>query len=288
MQTIEKSTDDISSIAARMLKTFQESVPERIQEDIPKEMMNLQDKVNNSAKAVLSIANLFDKAAEYLDASSSNIGRKGFMLVGEVKNFWLAMAAFVGEIEKMIEYSLDSSCVPMFKIMEAQVNEVSNNKAYSMKSKIRQQIYQSTLSVVGFALAVRQLANAYIDFSSKFIIPQINILAGYVLVSNSENELKCERRKFRACNLACRKDVDETVQNNRLMGKRRSILELDLGLNVHLSDVSEALEDALLAIIAFKSNGEIKKLRKPRDLEEESPKGVLNRLTEKLSKISAK
>uniref|UniRef100_A0A0M3IRP5 COP9 signalosome complex subunit 3 n=1 Tax=Ascaris lumbricoides TaxID=6252 RepID=A0A0M3IRP5_ASCLU len=121
------------------------------------------------------------------------------------------------------------------------------------------QIYQVALACVAYALSVRHLTDAYSAFSSEFLMPQMDAISRYPLVANSEIELAQAREQFKELNVACSKEIDRVVKTNRATCKRRSILELDFGLDLHLSDISADLDEFLTPIAQFKGRSSNKK-----------------------------
>ena len=64
----------------------------------------------------------------------------GFMLLEEVKQFWSAVVSFYNELQKMIEYTLDSSCNALISMANMQRAVAAKRTKFVLKSKHREEV----------------------------------------------------------------------------------------------------------------------------------------------------
>ncbi|KHN79745.1 hypothetical protein Tcan_16835 [Toxocara canis] len=259
MASIGKKTNDIPRTIGAVLALIElldlQCTPKKVRDELDR----LHHIIEECAQEAFTLEDLFQEAIKLADIKSAKLGRTGFMLLGEVKHFWEKIVAFCDEISKLIEYTLDSSCNAFVAIILEQVEKASSSTKFHLKDRSRHEIYQVSLACVAYALSVRHLTDAYSAFSTEFLMPQMDAISRYPLVAHSEIELAHAHDQFKESNLACNKEIDRIVKTNRATCKRRSILELDFGLDLHLSDISADLDEFLTPIAQFKQRAANKK-----------------------------
>uniref|UniRef100_A0A914ZXK6 Uncharacterized protein n=1 Tax=Parascaris univalens TaxID=6257 RepID=A0A914ZXK6_PARUN len=263
MNLIGKKTNDIPRTIGKALGLVEQMDKQSTANKIRDELKRLHNIIDDCAHDAFSLENLFQTAIQLADSKSARLGRSGFMLLGEVKHFWEKVVSFCREISKLIEYTLDSSCNALIAILLEQVENATVRSKFRLKDRVRHEIYQVALACVAYALSVRHLTDAYSAFSREFLMPQMDAISRYPVVVNSEIELAQAREQFKELNAACSKEIDRVVKTNRATTKRRSILELDFGLDLHLSDISADLDEFLTPIAQFKLRSGNKKLSSP-------------------------
>ncbi|VDK59424.1 unnamed protein product [Anisakis simplex] len=258
MDLIGSKTNEIPRTIAKVLSLLEQLSVQCEPDKIRDETKRLHATIDDCAQEAFILEDRFQMAIKLTDSTSAKLGRSGFMLLGDVKHFWERTVSFCGEISKLIEYTLDSSCNAFIAIILEQLDKISTKSKFRLKDRTRHEIYQISLACVAYALSVRHLTNAYSAFSNEFLLPQVNVISRYPLLGNSEIELAHAHDQFKEANMACMKEIDRVVKQNRATSKRRSILELDLGLDLHLSDISLDLDEFLTPIAEFKSHSHSK------------------------------
>uniref|UniRef100_A0A0N5AK50 Perilipin n=1 Tax=Syphacia muris TaxID=451379 RepID=A0A0N5AK50_9BILA len=233
-------------------------------EELPKPVKKLKEAVENAATQSSSLERHFSKTTKTLSSISSTIGRSGFMLLEQTKLFWSSLFKFYDEVRKMIEYTLTSSCNALINLINIQQYSASKSRKYTLKSKHRDEIYRASLSVIAYVLSIRHLANAYIRYSVQTIMPQLIAISRYPLVAHSEIELV--------------REMHQTLRGNRIVSRRKSILELDLGLQMHLSDMPSELDQFLTPIANFRKGQKDAKKKLTKQSSTKDSEAVLEKL----------
>ncbi|VDM46595.1 unnamed protein product [Toxocara canis] len=219
---------------------------------LPIQIKRIRGIVDDSAREADSLESRFQKAMQLMSDRSSSIGRAGFSLLAEVRIFWSAVISFCKELSKLVQYTLDSSCNAFIATLHAQFDVASKQNKFAIKQKARDEIYHTSIAMIAYALSARHLANAYIRYSGRFIMPQINTIARYPMLATNEIEFAKAQRQFKEYNVACERETNRIITMNGTTNKRRSILELDMGLNLHISDIGADLDVFLPAVADFR------------------------------------
>uniref|UniRef100_A0A914ZRZ4 BRO1 domain-containing protein n=1 Tax=Parascaris univalens TaxID=6257 RepID=A0A914ZRZ4_PARUN len=276
MAIIKHDMNEIPQAIRDVLELLSQHSSQQIRFQLPIQVKRIRSIVEDSAREAGSLGPRFQKAMQLMSDRSGGIGRDGFSLLAEVKMFWSAVISFCEELGKLVQYTLDSSCNAFIATLHNQFEAASKQSKFSIKQKARNEIYQTSIAMIAYASSVRHLANAYIQYSSQFIMPQINAIARYPMLATNAIEFAKAQRQFNAYNNACERETNRIMGINGELNKRRSILELDMGLNLHISDIGADLGVFLQPIAEFRKgklnrrNSKVKTMKEKQKEEKES------------------
>ncbi|KHN82936.1 hypothetical protein Tcan_14253 [Toxocara canis] len=252
MSIIRHDMNEIPRAIKSILELLSQHSSDHVRFQLPIQIKRIRGIVDDSAREADSLESRFQKAMQLMSDRSSSIGRAGFSLLAEVRIFWSAVISFCKELSKLVQYTLDSSCNAFIATLHAQFDVASKQNKFAIKQKARDEIYHTSIAMIAYALSARHLANAYIRYSGRFIMPQINTIARYPMLATNEIEFAKAQRQFKEYNVACERETNRIITMNGTTNKRRSILELDMGLNLHISDIGADLDVFLPAVADFR------------------------------------
>ncbi|VDK19548.1 unnamed protein product, partial [Anisakis simplex] len=253
MAAIAENMNQIPRSIEVILELLNQHSSEQIRFQLPAQVNKIRCTVEDSIKNSHSLELHFHKAMRLMNDRRKSIGRAGFELLGEVKLFWSSVISFCEELNKLIHYTLDSSTNAFNSILRTQYEIAQKQNKFSLKRKTREEIYHSSLAMIAYAWAVRHLANAYIHYSSQFIMPQINVIARYPLIATNKIEFAKAQQQFRELNMACEQETNKMVGINSTESKRRSILKMDMGLNLNLNEIGRDIDEIIQPVAEFRT-----------------------------------
>lgn len=273
MVLIGQNVEELPKVVEGILDIIIEPNLERIEKDLDIKFKRLQKVVEKCAEPAFSLESIFAKLDGLTNGRTSKVGRTGFMLLKEVRYLWGRISKFFLEVSKLIEFALDPACNSLIEKISEQLDLMLRNRKYVPKTKATKDIYRNSLAIVVYSLVLRHIAVSYVQFTNQFVLPQINMIFQYSIVCNSEVELQKTQQQFRTLNNASRKGIERMMQVNRQARKRPSVLEIDFGLDLHLSDIATEVNESIYSIASFPEKVGAKS---PKDYQAELIKARMN------------